>query len=195
MPDPQNPDSTPLPAADRIKRAGTSALHSAKHRATTVGHGLRQDYNDLIDRYKATDKPLKKEIQKIWKTAPLEMRKASHHAVRLRTIPVIMAILFIIRIFMSSPMQLLGTIFSLMSILLILAAYISYKVARKRAISLARQSVDWIWERIPTDNQAEQFERIYAERNAGDLIAPWMKTRSRTRDWMGKKLKSFIPSA
>lgn len=121
------------------------------------------------------------------------MRKASNHAAKLRTIPVILIALFFVRLFLSSPSTLLATLFSFVSLVLIAGAYLSYRLARRRAIEFSAHASEWLWERLPNDEQAALFEQHYGQRNAGDLIAPWLQARSRTKDWMTNKLAKLKP--
>ena len=149
---------------------------------------FKQDYSDISNALKI-DKSIKKIAKTTWKTAPLRLRKKSHHIARLRAIPILLIFLFLIRIFISTPSEVIFTIFSFSSLLIIGAMYYSYKLTRTRSIHFSKEVTEWIWKRIPSDHEAELFENAYGTRNAGDIIAPWIQTRSRIKDWYKEKFK------
>jgi hypothetical protein len=154
---------------------------------------FKQDCSDISNALKI-DKSVRKLTKKTWKKAPLEMRKKSHHISRLRAIPVLLAILFLIRIFLSTPSEVIFTIFSFLSLIIIGSIYYSYKLARTRAIQFSQEATEWIWEILPSDNDAELFANAYSDRNASDIIAPWIQTRSKIKDWLAQKLGFLKPS-
>lgn len=103
------------------------------------------------------------------------------------------ALLLIIRLLVSNGIiDALANLFSIITLLLIAGMIFTHIRTRNRAKKFSVGAIAWVWERLTNDEDAAKFKQIYLERNAGDLIAPWIRSRSRSGDWLRKRSKRFI---